>query len=53
MPGSIGEFNIGFIEVGIFAGFAGLFIFIVSRSLSRMPLIPKNHPYLGESMNLH
>ena len=52
MPGSVGEFNIGFIEVGIFAGFTGLFIFYVSRSLSRMPLIPKNHPYLGESLNL-
>ncbi len=53
MPGSVGEFRIGLIEVGIFAGFSGLFIFFVSRSLSRMPLIPKNHPYLGESMNLH
>jgi len=52
MPGSVGEFNIGFIEVGIFAGFTGLFIFYVSRSLGKMPLIPKNHPYLGESLNL-
>ncbi len=53
MPGSVGEFNIGFIEVGVFAGFIGLFIFIVSRSLGRIPLIPKNHPYLGESIHHH
>ncbi|MCH7658546.1 MAG: hypothetical protein IIB05_09555 [Bacteroidetes bacterium] len=53
MPGSVGEFNIGYIEIGVFAGFSGLFIFIVSRALGRIPLIPKNHPYLGESINLH
>lgn len=52
MPGSVGEFNIGYIEIGIFAGFSGLFIFIVSRALGRIPLIPKNHPYLGESIHL-
>ena len=53
MPGSVGEFNIGYIEIGVFAGFAGLFIFIVSRALGRIPLIPKNHPFLGESIHLH
>lgn len=50
MPGSVGEFHIGFIEIGTFAGFIGLFIFIVSRALSKFPLIPKNHPYLEESI---
>jgi len=51
MPGTVGESNIGFIEIGIFVGFAGLFILIVTRALSRVPLIPKNHPYLKESVN--
>lgn len=53
MPGTVGESDIGFIEVGIFGGFAGLFIIIVTWSLGRIPLIPKNHPYLKESMNHH
>ncbi len=53
MPGSVGEFQVGFIDIGVFAGFAGLFIFFLGRSLGKMPLIPKNHPYLGESLNLH
>lgn len=51
MPGSVGKFHIGYIEIGSFAGFAGLFIWIVSSALSRIPLIPKNHPYLEESIN--
>ena len=49
----MGEFHIGYIEIGTFAGFAGLFILIVSHALSRVPLIPKNHPYLAESLNHH
>ncbi len=42
---------IGFIEVGSFVGFAALFTFVVIQSLSKHPLIPKNHPYLEESLN--
>ena len=53
MPGIVGKSNIGIIEMGTFAGFAGLFIFTVTRALSRIPLIPKNHPYLNESINHH
>jgi len=49
-PGSVGEFHIGVIEIGAFLGFTGLFAFIVARSLYKAPLIPKNHPYLEESM---
>lgn len=51
MPGSIGGLHISYIEIGTFVGFTGLFILIVSRALSRIPLIPKNHPYLNESIN--
>ena len=53
MPGSVGELSIGYIEIGLFAGFAGLFIFIVNRALTKIPLIPKNHPFLGESISSH
>ncbi len=53
MPGTVGKSNIGIIEIGTFVGFAGLFILIVTTALSRNPLIPKNHPYLKESINHH
>ena len=51
MPGTTGKFEIGFIEVGMFAGFAGLFVLVIALGLSRIPLVPKNHPYLKESIN--
>ncbi len=50
MPGSTGVNVIGFVEIGSFLGFFGLFIFVVSRSLSKVPLVPKNHPFLQESV---
>ncbi len=53
MPGTVGEFSIGLIEIGTFIGYIGIFTLIVTRALSRIPLIPKNHPYLSESINHH
>ncbi len=53
MPGTVGEFEIGLIEIGIFIGYVGLFTLVVTRALSLYPLIPKNHPYLNESMSPH
>ncbi len=53
MPGTVGEFRIGLIEIGTFIGYAGIFTLIVTRALSLYPLIPKKHPYLNESMNHH
>ncbi len=47
-PGTIHHFKIGFIEVGSFIGFLGLFSLVVGWSLSRTPLIPRRHPYLKE-----
>jgi hypothetical protein len=41
---------ISFVEVGTFIGFAGLFGLVTGLSLSKMPLIAKNHPYLIESL---
>ena len=53
MPGSVGERHLGFVEFGSFLGFLALFTFIVSKGLSRFPLIQANHPYLKESINHH
>ena len=50
MPGTTGVNEIGFIEVGAFLGFFGLFMFVVNRALSKAPLIAKKHPYLQESI---
>ncbi len=40
----------GYMEIGTYIGFAGLFVFIVALSLSKYPLVAKNHPYLIESL---
>jgi hypothetical protein len=45
--------SFGLLEVGSFIGFAGLFIFVVLRSLGKAPLIPSKHPYLEESIHHH
>ncbi len=50
VPNSSEVLNIGFIEIGTFIGFIGLFAFVIGKSLSMASLIPKNHPYLEESM---
>jgi hypothetical protein len=38
-------------EIGMFLGFLGLFINVVTRALAAAPLVPVNHPYLNESEN--
>lgn len=54
MPGSVGtHWHFGFFEVGTFIGFLGLFLFTVFRSLTKAPLMVKNHPFLEESKHLH
>lgn len=53
-PGTMGEHgSIGFIEIGLFLMFAGAFTFVVLRTLTKAPLMPKNHPYLDESKHHH
>jgi hypothetical protein len=51
--GTYGKLSIGFIEIGMFAGFAGLFAYTTARSLASAPLIAKHHPYLEESLHHH
>ena len=53
MPGTTGILQFGFIEAGSFLGYAGLFALVCGYFLSQAPLIPKNHPYLGESLKHH
>ena len=53
MPGTTGSLQFGFIEMGTFLGYAGVFALVTGYCLSRAPLIPKNHPYLEESLEHH
>jgi len=50
-PVTTGLIKFGWIEGGIFAGYAGLFSFVVASALGRLGLYPKNHPYLEESLH--
>lgn len=52
-PGTIGKQVLGFQEIAIFAGFAGLFMLVTGYMLTRANLYPANHPYLEECQNHH
>jgi hypothetical protein len=53
-PGTLGDhYHIGFTEIGMFLGFLGLFLFTVLNTLSKAPLVVKNHPYLEESKHFN
>lgn len=43
----------GFLELGTMLGFLGLFLFFFFTVLSKAPLIPRNDPYLAESVHHH
>jgi hypothetical protein len=40
-------------DFGIALGFVGLIMFVTARSLSRVPLLAKNHPFFKESIIHH
>ncbi len=51
MPGPLAEhWSLGWYEIGVFLGFAGLVITTVSRTLASADLIPQNHPLLKEAV---
>ncbi|MGC4058807.1 MAG: quinol:cytochrome C oxidoreductase [Chitinophagaceae bacterium] len=51
MPGPLGaNWEIGWYELGLLAGFVGLLIFSVSKTLSKASLVPHNNPLLKESV---
>ncbi len=51
IPGTTGLLKFGWVAAGLFLGYAGLFAFVVVRTLSKATIIPFNHPYLEESMH--
>ncbi|NGM60578.1 quinol:cytochrome C oxidoreductase [Sphingobacterium sp. SGG-5] len=52
MPGTVETHRgFGLIEIGTAAGFFGLFTFLVMNKLSKHALVPKNHPFLDESLH--
>jgi uncharacterized membrane protein (DUF485 family) len=53
IPGTTGLLKFGWIEAGMFLGYAGLFALVVATTLSKSKIIPSNHPYLEESLNHH
>ena len=59
MPGAVGPQahwyeEIGLIEVSIFFGFAGLFIYLFLRAISKFKsLVPVKHPFVQESLHHH
>lgn len=51
MPGPLGaNWSLGWYELGIFAGFIGLLMMSVAKTLSKASLVPQNHPLLKESV---
>jgi hypothetical protein len=52
MPGTAKDLGgFGFTEFGALLFFACLFIYVVSKSVASLPLVPKNHPMLEESIH--
>ena len=53
-PGTLNAHgHIGFTEIGIGLGFAGLLIHLTFKALAKEPMEAKNHPMLDESKHLH
>ena len=52
-PAVVHEAKFGLLEIGTFIGFAGIFALVVATWLSKASLVPKNHPYLEESLDHH
>lgn len=53
MPGTVRELHFPWFELGIGLGFVGLILWITANQLAKAPLVPKNHPYLKESIIHH
>jgi hypothetical protein len=43
----------GLLEIGTFLGFGALFVYFVFSQLTKASLVPKNDPYIQESMTHH
>lgn len=51
MPGTVGDNNGMLIEVGLFLVYLGAFLMVFFNTLAKHKLVPKNHPYLEESLH--
>jgi hypothetical protein len=52
-PGTVKHLVFPWYELGLGLGFVGLIIFLVTNQLTKAALVPKNHPYLKESIIHH
>jgi len=52
-PSVVHEAKFGLLEIGTFLGYLGLFAWVVATWLAKASLVPKNHPYLEESLHHH
>lgn len=54
MPGTVKEhWGFGPLEIGMLLSFLGLFMYVILSSLTKAPLVAKNHPFLVESKHHH
>ncbi|MGE0772806.1 MAG: quinol:cytochrome C oxidoreductase [Cyclobacteriaceae bacterium] len=47
------EGGVGFIEIGLALVFMAGFVYVALNALSKVPLVAKNHPMMGESLHHH
>lgn len=52
-PATVHAPKFGLLEIGTFLGFLGLFGLVTATALTKANLVPKNHPYLEESLSHH
>jgi hypothetical protein len=52
-PGTVKNLVFPWYEFGLGLGFVGLIIFLTANQLTKASLVPKNHPYLKESIVHH
>ncbi len=53
-PATLGDdWGFGLLEIGMFVAFAGGFLFVVFRELTKAALIPEKHPMYRESLDHH
>ena len=54
MPGTVGDqWSLGFVEIGAFVFFLGLFVLTVFQSLGAASLLAKKDPFVEESKRFH
>lgn len=52
-PATVHDAKFGLLEIGTFAGYLGLFAWVVATWLAKASLVPQNHPYIEESIYHH